>query len=390
MLKILINIFIKDKENIEDNKVRENYGLLTAMIGIISNLFLVVLKVTIGIMINSLAVIADGLNNLSDMISSVVSLVSFKISNKPPDKDHPFGHGRIEYVSALVVSFLILLVGYEILKQSVGHILNPQVLEFNPLLLGFLIVSVFIKVWQMLVNKRIGKQIKSDTLIATGTDSRNDALITSGMIVAIIFSFLFKVNIDGYVSLIIGLFILYSGIMIGKDVISLLLGQAIKKEEADKIKAAVLKYDGILGVHDLISHTYGPTYSMVSLHAEVAENIPIEVSHELIDKIEREVGEELRMFLVIHMDPVIMNDPRLDKLKLVVADILASFDSEISAHDFRLVDGHDQINFIFDLLLPHGFDETLNNTIEEKLSQNIKEIDSRYNLVVNIEYSYIG
>lgn len=165
MLKLLIKVFIKDKDNIQDRKVRENYGLLAAIIGILSNLFLVGLKVTIGIMINSLAVIADGFNNLSDMVSSVVSLVSFKISNKPPDKDHPFGHGRIEYVSALVVSFLILLVGYEILKQSIGNILNPQILEFNPLLLGFLILSVFVKIWQMLINKRIGKQINSDTLI---------------------------------------------------------------------------------------------------------------------------------------------------------------------------------------------------------------------------------
>jgi len=390
MLKLLIKVFIKDKDNIQDRKVRENYGLLAAIIGILSNLFLVGLKVTIGIMINSLAVIADGFNNLSDMVSSVVSLVSFKISNKPPDKDHPFGHGRIEYVSALVVSFLILLVGYEILKQSIGNILNPQILEFNPLLLGFLILSVFVKIWQMLINKRIGKQINSDTLIATGTDSRNDVLVTSGMIIAIISSFLFKLNIDGYVSLIIGLFIIYSGFSIGKDVISVLLGQSIKKEEADKIKAAVLKYDGILGVHDLISHTYGPTYSMVSLHAEVAEDVPIEVSHELIDKIEREVGAELRMFLVIHMDPVTMNDERLDILKEVVNKVLFSFNSELSAHDYRLVDGHDQINFIFDLELPFDFDEKSKSIIEEKLITEVKKRDPRYNLVINMEYSYIG
>ncbi len=390
MLKFLIKIFIKDKDNVQNNKVRESYGLLTAIIGIVSNLFLVGLKVTIGILINSLAVIADGFNNLSDTISSVVSLVSFKISNKPPDKDHPFGHGRIEHISALVVSFLILLVSYEILKQSIGNILNPETLEFNPLLIGFLVLSVFIKIWQMLVNKRIGKQINSETLIATGIDSRNDALITSGMIIAIIISFFFKINIDGYISLIIGLFILYSGFTIGKDVISTLLGKPIKKEDADRIKAAVLKYDGILGVHDLISHTYGPTYSMVSIHAEVAEYVSIEISHELIDKIEREVGEELGLFLVIHMDPVIMSDERLDKLKEVVNEVLTNFDREISSHDFRLVDGQDQINFIFDLELPINFDEEIKTTIEEKLIEEIKKVDLRYNLVVNMDYSYIS
>ncbi|MDD2371550.1 MAG: cation diffusion facilitator family transporter [Firmicutes bacterium] len=390
MLNFLINIFIKDKDNMMDKKVRENYGMLAAMVGIVSNLFLVGVKVAIGILINSLGVVADGLNNLSDMVSSIVSLISFKISNKPPDKGHPFGHGRIEYISALIVSFLILLVGYEILKQSVGNIMNPQTLDFNPLLIGFLILSVFIKVWQMLVNKRIGKRINSDTLIATSTDSRNDVLVTSGMIIAIIFSFMFNINVDGYISLIIGLFILYSGFNIGKDVVSVLLGQSIKKEDADRIKAAVLKYDGILGVHDLISHTYGPTYSMVSLHAEVSENVSIEISHELIDKIEREVGQELGLFLVIHMDPVTMNDKRLDKLKLVVNDVLSNFEGELSAHDFRLVDGIDQINFIFDLELPFGFDEGEKINIENKLTEEVKKRDSRYNLVINMEYSFIG
>ena len=390
MLNFLINILIKDKDNIQDKKVRENYGLLAGMIGIVSNLFLVALKVTIGLIINSLAVVADGLNNLSDSVSSVVSLISFKISNKPPDKGHPFGHGRIEYVSALVVSFLILLVGYEILKQSIGNIINPQQLEFDPLLIGFLILSVFVKVWQMLVNRTVGKKINSDTLIATSTDSRNDVLVTTGMISAIIISYLFNINIDGYISLIIGLFILYSGFNIGKEVVSVLLGQSIKKEDADKIKAAVMKYEGILGVHDLISHTYGPTYSMVSLHAEVAENVSIEISHELIDKIEREVGQELGIFLVIHMDPVTMNDERLEKLKVVVADVLKEFEGELSAHDFRLVDGHDQINFIFDLELPFGFDESLKPGLEDKLIEEVKKRDSRYNLVVNMEYSFIG
>ncbi len=390
MLNFLIKIFIKDKDNMLDRKVRENYGLLAALVGIVSNLFLVGLKVTIGILINSLAVIADGLNNLSDMVSSVVALISFKISNKPPDKGHPFGHGRIEYVSALVVSFLILLVGYEIFKQSIGDILNPRRLDFDPLLIGFLILSIFVKVWQMLVNKRIGKRINSDTLIATATDSRNDVLVTSGMIIAIMFSFLFNINVDGYISLIIGIFILYSGFNIGKGVVNILLGKSIKKEDADKIKAAVIKYDGILGVHDLISHTYGPTYSMVSLHAEVAEDVSIEISHELIDKIEREVAQELGLFLVIHMDPVIMNDARLDSLKDIVCDVLSSFEEDLSAHDYRLVDGKEQINFIFDLELPLGFDETLKPTLEKKLIEEIKKIDSRYNLVVNMEYSFIS
>lgn len=389
MLNFLINIFIKDKDNLQNKIVRENYGLLASVVGIVSNLFLVGVKVTIGIIINSLAVVADGLNNLSDMISSVVSLISFKVSNKPADKNHPFGHGRIEYVSALVVSFLILLVGYEILKQSIGNILNPKPLIFNPILVGFLILSVFVKVWQMLVNRNIGKRINSDTLIATSTDSRNDVILTSGMILAIIVSFLFKINIDGYVSLGIGLFILYSGYGIGRGVVSVLLGHSIKREDADRIKAAVVSYEGILGVHDLISHTYGPTYSMVSLHAEVSDKVSIEVSHELIDKIEREVGLEQGIFLVIHMDPVTVDDERLEHLKVIVADVLSRFEGEISAHDFRLVDGQEQINFIFDLELPFGYEDESKLSIEDKLIEEVKKKDPRYNLVINMEYSFI-
>ena len=390
MTNILIRLFIKDYQNYQDSKVRENYGMLAALIGIISNLFLVALKVTIGMLINSLAVVADGLNNLSDSISSVVSLISFKISNKPADRDHPFGHGRAEYVSALIVSFLILLVGYEILKQSIGNIIKPQPLEFNLLLVSFLVLSVLVKLWQMLVNRNIGHKISSKTLLATSVDSRNDILVTGGTIVAIVLSYGFKVNLDGYISLLIGLFILYSGYNLAKDVISILLGQSIKKEDADRIKEAVLGYEGILGVHDLISHTYGPTYSMVSLHAEVPDKVSIEVSHELIDRIEKEVGQQLGIFLVIHMDPVTVDDKRLELLKAKVREILAKVDGvSLSAHDFRLVNGVDQINFIFDLELPFDFHDDEKPVIEEMLLEGIKSIDSRYNVVINMEYSFI-
>lgn len=389
MIRFLIQWFIKDKENIQNAKVRENYGLLAALVGIISNIFLVVVKVTIGVLMNSLAIIADGLNNLSDTVSSVISLISFKVANKPPDRNHPFGHGRIEYVAALLVSGLILLVGYEILKQSINNIIHPQGIEFNLLLMGFLVLSVLVKIWQMMVNRQIGKKINSEALLATATDSRNDVLVTTGTIVAIILAQLFKVNLDGFISLVIGLFILYSGYNIGKSVVSILLGQSIKKEEAERIKKAILAYEGILGVHDLISHAYGPTYSMVSIHAEVSESIGIEVSHELIDRIEKEVAEQLGIFLVIHMDPVTVNDPRLETLKSRVNEILQEVDPRLSGHDFRLVNGEDQINFIFDLELPFDFMDVDKDSLEARLVMGIKELDQRYAIVVNMEYSFI-
>lgn len=390
MTDLLIRIFIKDWQDSRNAKVREDYGTLAALIGIVSNLFLVALKVTIGVLVNSLAVIADGLNNLSDSVSSVVSLVSFKISNKPADRDHPFGHGRAEYVAALIVSFLILLVGYEITKQSISDILHPRVLEFSPVLVSFLVLSVLVKAWQMQANRKIGHRISSKTLLATSVDSRNDMLVTGGTIAGVVLSHAFRLNLDGYISLLIGLFILYSGYDLARDVISVLLGRSIRKEEADRIKEAVLAYEGILGVHDLISHAYGPTYSMVSLHAEVHEKVPIEVSHELIDRIEREVGEQLGIFLVIHMDPVTVDDARLELLKEKVWSLLEAFDGgRISAHDFRLVNGEDRINFIFDLELPFDYHDDEKPVIEKALKEGIREIDPRYQVVINMEYSFI-
>ena len=389
MVDFLIKVFIKNSDNIKEAKVREKHGLLAAILGIFSNLFLVLIKVAIGLFSNSLSIVADGFNNLSDMVSSVVSLVSFKLAGKPADRNHPFGHGRMEYVAALLVSFFVVVVGYEIIKQAIDSIIDPRELSFSPVIVVILVISMVIKLWQMLMYKKVGGKIASDTLLATAIDSRNDVLVTAGTLVGILIFYFFKVNVDGIISLLIGLFILYSGIGLGREVISTLIGRSLDREEADRIKAEVLKFKGILGVHDIISHTYGPSYSMVSLHAEVSDKVPISVSHELVDKIEYEVGKLLGILLVIHMDPVTVDDPRLNQLKERVTSFLEAKDVDFSGHDFRLVDGRESINFIFDLEVPHSFDEVEKDLIEKELKDLIKSIDARYNLVVNIEYSFI-
>ena len=389
MIDFLIRFFIKGYKEYKETKVREKYGLLAAILGITSNLFLVMVKITIGFISNSLAIVADGFNNLSDMISSIISLISFKVAGKSADRDHPFGHGRMEYIAALLVAFFVVIVGYEITKEAIFSILNPRDLTFNPLITAILIFSVLVKVWQMFMYKKFGKKIDSDTLLATAIDSRNDIIVTTGTIISILVLFFFKVNIDGIVSLLIGLFILYSGFGLGKDVVSTLLGQSLSREEADKIKHETLQYEGILGVHDIISHTYGPSYSMVSLHAEVSDRVPISVSHELIDIIEYEVGEKLGIFLVIHMDPISIDDPRLNILKAKVQALLKTKEKDFSSHDFRLVKGENSLNFIFDLEIPYDFKEEEQEELEKEILREIKNIDSRYKVIINMETSFV-
>lgn len=390
LIESLFKRFIPGGGDITDPRVRERYGLATASLGILSNLFLVVLKVLAGLFMGSLAIVADGLNNLSDSISSLVSLLSFRIAGKPPDQDHPFGHGRAEHVSALVVAGLILLVGYEILKQSVGNILEPAPLEFDPFLTFLLLLSMGVKLWQMGLNRHMGRLIHSKTLLATGDDSRNDVLVTGGTVAGLLIARFTGLNLDPYISALIGLFILYSGFSISREVVSLLMGQSLNREEAEEIKAAILSYPGILGVHDLISHTYGPTYQMASIHVEVDDRAGVRESHDLIDRIEKEVGAALGILLVIHMDPVQCGDPRLEEVREAIGRILAGRDSSISPHDIRLVPGKKRVSILFDLELPFHFPEEEKEPLVRKLAEGLRELDPAYEAVIHLEYGYIG
>lgn len=389
MIDVLIKFFIKDYKEYKEPNVREKYGLLAAIFGILSNFLLVIAKIFFGFISNSLAILADGFNNLTDMTASIISLIGFKVARKPADKNHPFGHGRIEYIAALLVSFFVVVAGYEITKKAIGSFFHTRVLMFSPVIIIVLVISVLIKFWQMFMYRSIGKKINSDILLATSVESRNDIIVTIGTIAGILVFYFFKMNIDGIVSLLIGLFILYSGFRLGEKVVSTLIGNSLSREEAGKIKYEILQYKGILGVHDIISHNYGPSYSMVSLHAEISDKTPVSVSHELIDTIEYEIGRKLGIFLVIHMDPISIDDPKLNILKSKVLALLKTKGKDFSGHDFRLVRGENSMNFIFDLEVPHNLKEDEQDDLKKEILKEIKNIDSRYKVVINMETGFI-
>lgn len=389
MIKFLIKLFVKDYENVNDKKVRENYGILGSVVGILCNIFLFISKIIAGTVLNSISVTADAFNNLSDAASSTVTLAGFKLANRPADKEHPFGHGRFEYISGLIVSFMIMLVGVEFLKSSVQKIINPDVISFNLASFAILILSIMVKLWLSILNKKIGKTIGSTAMQATAMDSLGDVLATSATIISILVTSISGMVIDGYIGIIVALVVLYAGYNIAKDTLAPLVGLGVDPELAKRIRDIVLAYDGIEGVHDIIVHNYGPGRSMASLHAEVPADVSIEVSHEIIDRIERDVAKQLDIFLVIHMDPIIVNDERIVVIRNAIEGIVEAIDSKLNIHDFRIVDGQEQINIIFDLVVPHSYDNKQKLDIEQKIIKLAKIIDSKYNCIICVESSFI-
>lgn len=389
MTQFLIKKFVKDYSNTNDKTVRHCYGMLGSVIGIVCNIFLFASKLLSGLVLNSVSVIADAFNNLSDAGSAIVTLIGFKLASKPPDREHPFGHGRFEYISGLIVSFIIMLVGLEFLKSSIQKIFNPQKIEFSVLSLAILIMSIFVKLWLSMFNKKVGKIIGSKAMEATSMDSLSDVLATSATIVSVIVTALTGKVIDGYIGAVVACIVLFAGYNIAKDTLEPLIGTGIDPELAKNIHDMVLSYEGIEGVHDLIVHNYGPGRSMASLHAEVPANVNIQISHEIIDKIEKEVAEKLNVFLVIHMDPITMNDERVTNIKKSIVDIVKAIDSRLNIHDFRIVDGQEQINIIFDLVVPRSYSDKQKEELEIQVSKLAKIVDNRYNCVICVESSYI-
>ncbi|WPC40436.1 cation diffusion facilitator family transporter [Clostridium sp. JS66] len=390
--KYIVSRFIKNYEDTNDIKVRERYGILSGILGIIINLILFIVEIIIGFITNSIAIVADAFHNLIDVTSSVIALVGFRLSNKPADKNHPFGHGRMEYISALIVAFLILMVGFEFVKTSFDRIMHPEPVIFNITTLIIIAFAIPLKLWLSYFNKSLGKMINSSTLEATGRDALNDVAILSGVIISLSFSYIFKVNIDGYVSMIVAIFIMLSGISLIKETINPLLGEAPDPELVNEIKTSVLKYEHILGVHDIIIHNYGPGRSMASLHAEVPSNISIMKIHEIIDRGERELSEKYNMFVVIHMDPVCHNSKEIIDARHAVQGILEKFPVISSFHDLRIIGEGENKNLVFDIVI--GFDKEITEEAEEKLKLDIDtEIKAEhvgYNVVVTIDRDYAG
>ncbi len=390
MTDFLVRHFVKDYEAVEKVSVRTAYGVLSSVAGIFCNVILFAAKWVAGFFLHSISVMADAFNNLSDAGSSVIGLVGVKMAGKPADKDHPFGHGRIEYIAALVVSFLVIEVGFTFFKEAAGKIREPEVLKFQLVPVIILIISVCVKLWMGMFNRKLGKRIDSKVMLATAADAMGDVITTSATIFSLIFFRVTGINIDGFVGLGVALVVIWAGIGIAKDTLEPLIGKPVDPKEYDKITKFVEKYDGIEGSHDLIVHNYGPGRSMASIHAEVPNDVDIEISHEIIDRIERDAVKKLGIFLVIHMDPVEMKDEHVLSVKKQVKRILDALDPAVSIHDFRMIDGMDQINLIFDMVVPYEYDDKRKDELRTSLIKLLKIADERYECVITAERSYIG
>lgn len=387
MTSLLIKLFIKDSENIKDPRVRCMYGKLSGMVGIVVNLLLCSAKFFIGFISGSITITADAVNNLSDAGSSIVTLFGFKLSEKPADSKHPYGHGRIEYISGLIVSFLVLLMGFELIKTSVGKIREPQPVQYSTVALAVLIVSILGKLWLAYFNSKLGKKINSTATQAVVADSLSDTAATSVALFSLIVAKFSTVCVDGYFGLAVALFIVYSGINLIRETIAPLLGMPPEKEFYDEIKDFIMSYDGVVGVHDLIIHDYGPSRLFASAHAEVPANIDILVSHDTIDLIERDIANKYGMLISIHLDPVVVDDEKINKLKEITQNAVVSVDETFTMHDFRVVDGTTHTNLIFDVVVQHGCKlerEEIIDTISDKLSK----IDERFFCVITIDYAF--
>lgn len=390
MTNLLVKTFIKNPQDTDNIMVRTAYGTLAGIVGIFCNVLLFIVKLVVGIGLHSVSVMADAFNNLSDAGSSIISLIGVKMASKPADQDHPFGHGRIEYIAALIVSFLVIEVGFTFFKDSFGKIFNPEEISFQVTSLAILVLSIGVKLWLGFFNKKLGKRINSTVMMAAATDSMGDVITTSVTIVSILVFGIFHINIDGYVGILVAGIVIWAGIGIAKDTLKPLIGEPADPQLYKDITEMVEGYDGIAGSHDLIIHNYGPGRSMASIHAEVPNDVDVESSHEVIDKAEREVGKKLGIFLVIHMDPIETKNSRIQKLKQEVDIVITSIDDRLSFHDFRVVEGKNQINLIFDLVIPHEYSPKQQSDIQLEIISQITHLDKRYQCVITIDKSFVS
>ena len=387
MLDKFFSLFIKDSKNISNISVRTAYGTFTGVVGILTNIILFLLKAIIGFITASVAVVADSFNNLSDATSNVVSLFGFRLSSRPADEEHPYGHGRFEYLAGLLVAVLIMVIGVELVKSSVDKILNPEEFSFSWVTIGILAFSILAKLFLMAINKRAGKLISSSTLMATANDSRNDVLATSAVLLSTLLYKYAHIDIDAYIGIAVAIFILISGFNIVKETIKPLLGKAPDKEFVLKVKEKIMSYNGILGIHDLIVHDYGPGRQFASVHAEMSSEEDVFASHELIDKIEKEVLDELGLHLVIHFDPIAVGDALVEEMKAFLSTSCKTIDERLSIHDVRIVKGLERNIAVFDLVIPFSVSIS-EKEVKNKLGEMVKTKYPLFDINVTIERDY--
>lgn len=388
--KILIKKFIKDSENYTDEKVRSSYGYLASIIGIISNIILFIVKFIIGFITGSIAITADAFNNLSDVLSSVITIVGFKLSQAPPDKEHPFGHGRMEYISAFIISFMVMLVGFEFLKTSIERILNPSLVKFELIPFILLIITVFIKLWLGYFNISIGKKINSSAIKASGMDAFGDVFTSSCVAISFLASKFTAIPIDAYVGGFVSLFIIYAGISLLKETVSSLLGEAPDPEFSKQIVDELMQYENVIDVHDLIIHNYGVGNAMASVHIEFPANVDIIEMHNIVDQAEREMSEKHKLLLTIHMDPIYIAEGETATVKEKILKMIEYNPLLKSMHDFRIVEKKDKIDLRFDIVVNFTKAKTImaDEEIIKSIKATIEKEHPKYNCIITLDRDY--
>jgi len=384
MTNLLCKLFIKNSDDLKNPEVRRAYGTLASVVGILVNLLLSFFKLLTGVLTGAISVTADGLNNLSDAGSQVVSLISFKMSAKPADRDHPFGHARIEYVASMIVSFLILLVGFELLKDSIAKIFHPEKTEVSLLMIIVLSISVVVKLWLAIFNRTVGKRIGSSVIRATATDSLSDAIATGAVLVAMLISHLTGFYTDAYMGIAVGSLIFVAGIRILNDTKNSILGSAPEPEVVEKIVAIAKEYPEVLGIHDMVVHNYGPGNTIASFHAEVDGSVNAFITHDVIDTVERRLWNEMGVRATVHMDPIVTDDERVSALREAVRETVKGIDERLDIHDFRFVEGKTHSNLIFDVSVPFEIKDS-DDEIKRAISSRLSELDPNYFAVITVD-----
>ena len=383
MVTLLAKFFIHEGE--EKNKIRQSYGMLCGILGIVLNVLLFIGKFIAGKLSNSVAIMADAVNNLSDAGSSFVTLIGFKLAGQKPDTEHPYGHGRMEYISGLIVAAAILLMGYELVKESIGKILHPQATEFSPLVAGILLVSIAMKVYMFYYNHSVAKKIDSAAMSATAKDSLSDSVATGVVLLTMFVGHYTNLHIDGYCGFLVAVLIFYAGYTAAKDTLNPLLGQKASEEFEQEIEDIVMAHEEVCGIHDLFVHDYGPGRQIISLHAEVSADSDIMVIHDVIDNIENELRLKLGCDATIHMDPVVTNDTRVSETKEAVLALVRAMDERLTIHDFRMVDGPSHTNLIFDVVAPFNFRLTDEELVKEIFANVQKNFGETYFTVIKVD-----
>lgn len=384
-IRLLTKLFIKNHEDTQNPSVRASYGVFGGILGVICNIILFFVKFFVGSVIGSIAIISDAFNNLSDTGSSLVTMIGAHLSNQRPDREHPFGHGRIEYVSSLIVSFIIITMGFELVKSSIDKIINPVQPTFNLVLVVILLISVIVKLWMHFAMKFLGKKINSDVLLATASDSLNDVIATSAVVVSVVLCKFLPPVIDGIVGIAVAIMICISGVKLAWETIGTLLGTSPDPEVAKRISDIILSDSEILGIHDLIIHDYGPGRTLASVHAEVSCENDVIMLHEIIDALEVRIMHETGIETVIHTDPILVGNKRVDEHRELVKSVIAEINPDLGMHDFRMTDGENRINLIFDLEVPLELTEKERKDLLELIPQKIKEKNDCFRCVIKID-----